>query len=706
MPEVDMLKVKTIADNKGFNDLVSGADKAFSSLKGLAGQMAVVSAAAVAAGTALAALSLKTANAMDRIDKMSQKLNLSRQSFQELDYIAQRAGTSIEGLSTSMRTLTQKATENNKSFDQLGVSITDTNGKLKTQEQLFTEVITKLQALPPGVQRSKIAFDLLGRSAAELEPLLNAGAGSMEELRKRAHELGLVMNDQAVDAGVALVDAWTDLKAAASALLNNAMLPLLPYMQELAEYFTELAKEVAPLARKHIPYMIEALKKLWIEIRYGAVASKIAFQTLFNLMKEGWNNALIAMADALDNWLAPVYEKLSKLPSFLGGDYFKDGLEGLKSFTGELKKNAEAAKQAAQDNLDALQAEFAAIQNLREARIEALDALQAPADKAIKKQRDLTGAIIETEDATKKAEMTFKQFLGEAGKQLNNALQNIGSFMTQQWQAEIDQLQRQLEAQTRLIDAELEKQRAIRDKHAQVIEDLNWKQNQSITQSEYEALQTQKDAAQAAFDESVALEEELSNQKIELQRKTSVEQAKIQRKMAEMQKLTSAGNAIVQIAEGIAKAFAQGGALFGPALAAIVAAAGAVQLATIAKTPLPEIPSFSRGGEITGTPNREAYSFLPQPDNPHDDTLIWARNGEFILNKKQRAAYENLIDQNLQLNDMVSRERMIAAAGSNIYNNGNTENFSQTVNVVMPHGTPFWKQREEVRKARIAFARG
>jgi hypothetical protein len=55
---------------------------------------------------------------------------------------------------------------------------------------------------------------------------------------------------------------------------------------------------------------------------------------------------------------------------------------------------------------------------------------------------------------------------------------------------------------------------------------------------------------------------------------------------AQKAKTIAIAQAIISTAEGVAKAWGQGGAIFGPILAAIVAAAGAVQIALIRSQPI------------------------------------------------------------------------------------------------------------------------
>lgn len=189
-----------------------------------------------------------TSAAMDRVDKLSQKIGISKRAFQEWDYVLSQNGVAIEGLQMGVKTLsdfTQMAASGNKTaiatFDELGVSIYDVNGKVKDQETLFGEVFTALSAMEVGARRTALANDLLGKSASELAPALNAGSTEIERLRDEAYRLGLVLDDVSIAAGVRFGDRVDDLKRSLQGAASRAVVPFLDTMSDLAVVFTEKA---------------------------------------------------------------------------------------------------------------------------------------------------------------------------------------------------------------------------------------------------------------------------------------------------------------------------------------------------------------------------------------------------------------------------------------------------------------------------------
>lgn len=197
---------------------------------------------AVAAGGAIIAFANKSAASFDTVDKMSQKIGISREAYQQLDFICSQSGTSVSTLQGGLKTMTnqmQAAADGTSSataiFDKLGLSIYDSNGKLKDQETMMWESMEALQGMENQTEKAALANDLFGRSGSELMPLLNGASGSIEDMKNQAKELGLVLSDEAINAGVAYTDKMDQLKRAFAAAALEGGASLLPLLTNLGQ---------------------------------------------------------------------------------------------------------------------------------------------------------------------------------------------------------------------------------------------------------------------------------------------------------------------------------------------------------------------------------------------------------------------------------------------------------------------------------------
>lgn len=319
----DSLK-KAASELKSFGSgLASVGEKAkkFSD-KGLKGlKTAAVAGGAALAGLATAAISAanNVAAAGDQIDKESQKLNMSREAYQEWSYVLSQNGADIAQLGSGMEALVDKmkaagegSEEITGMFGELGISMDAL--KTATPEEAFEMVVQGLQGMTDETRKAQIAQELLGGSGAELMPLLNSTAEATEKLKQEAHDLGMVMSDDAVDAAVKYTDSVDKMKRVGTALFQNITSELLPGFTMIADGLVGLAtgqkdatskikdgvKDIVENVREMLPMVLDVIREvlpllvtaiveslpLLIET-FTEVGGELA-TTLVEALKENW----------------------------------------------------------------------------------------------------------------------------------------------------------------------------------------------------------------------------------------------------------------------------------------------------------------------------------------------------------------------------------------------------------------------------------
>lgn len=214
-------------------------------IKAAGAAIGAVATTAAAAGAAIVSMADDTAAAGDNVDKMSQKLGLSREGFQEWDFVLSQNGVDIDSFGTGMKTLVSNMDSANsgnataiENFKKLGISVTDSNGKLKSQEQMLNETVTAFQKMEDGTEKSRLATELFGKQGQNLMPLLNGEAGAVDDLKQKAQDLGMVMSDEAVTATVNYTDAMDALNRTVDGTKNKIMAELMPGMTGVIEGLT------------------------------------------------------------------------------------------------------------------------------------------------------------------------------------------------------------------------------------------------------------------------------------------------------------------------------------------------------------------------------------------------------------------------------------------------------------------------------------
>lgn len=202
------------------------------------GAVAAVTGAAIGAGKAIWDSANEVAQFGDNIDKMSQKMGISAQAYQEWDFVMKHSGTSMESLKASMKTLANAAEKDSEAFKELGISSKDIAAM--SQEDLFSSVISGLQQVEDTTQRTYLAGQLLGRGATELGALLNMSAEETAAMKQEVHDLGGVLSDTAVKNAATFQDTLQNLTTAADGLKNSMVANLLPSLTTVMNGFTGL----------------------------------------------------------------------------------------------------------------------------------------------------------------------------------------------------------------------------------------------------------------------------------------------------------------------------------------------------------------------------------------------------------------------------------------------------------------------------------
>lgn len=210
----------------------SGSKFSGSLAKGLAKGAVAVTGAVAGVGAALMGAAGKTAEYGDEIDKASQKLGVSSTFYQEWEAVLEHSGTSMSSMTSTFKklaTASQDATDDQvAAFEALGLSMDQVSSM--SAEDLFSSVISGLQGMEEGTDRTALATTLLGKGAMEMGALLNTSSEDTQAMIDRVHELGGVMSEDAVAASAQYQDSLQDMKTSLQGVGNSLMADLLPSM--------------------------------------------------------------------------------------------------------------------------------------------------------------------------------------------------------------------------------------------------------------------------------------------------------------------------------------------------------------------------------------------------------------------------------------------------------------------------------------------
>lgn len=206
----------------------------------------------------LASASREAAAFADEVLTLSAKTNISTDALQGYMYASELVDVSVETITKSMQrnirsmgSAADGTAQYANAYKQLGVAVQDSNGDLRDSQEVFWELIDALGQMSNETERDEIAMTLLGKSAQDLNPLIEAGADRMRELAEEAASVGYIMSGETLQALGALDDQFQRMDGAATAAKNAIGAAFAPALEDLAAIATEALTAVSNFAQEN-----------------------------------------------------------------------------------------------------------------------------------------------------------------------------------------------------------------------------------------------------------------------------------------------------------------------------------------------------------------------------------------------------------------------------------------------------------------------
>lgn len=154
---------------------------------------------------ALIAITKKSIDFADQIGKTADKLGIGVEALQEFRFAASQAGIQQSTFDMALQRFTRRAAEAAQGtgeakavLEEMGIQLTDLNGKLRPTEDLLADVADRLKQNKDPADRLRIAFKLFDSEGVALVNLLRDGSDGLERLRQTARDSGTVMREDLV----------------------------------------------------------------------------------------------------------------------------------------------------------------------------------------------------------------------------------------------------------------------------------------------------------------------------------------------------------------------------------------------------------------------------------------------------------------------------------------------------------------------------
>ena len=206
--------------------------------KVIAGVGATIGAAVVGAGTAIVNMANDTSEMADTIDKASIRMGIGAERYQELAYAAEQCGVDMSAMEQAAK-------------------------KLEGTDLNFDDAMNQIMALGTEEERAAMAAELFGEKVAyNMAPLLAQSGEEFDALTQRANDLGIVMSESAVKAGVEYGDLQADLEKVGNSLKTSIGSAVMPILVKLSQKLIEFMPTIQGLMDKIGPLAADLIDKL------------------------------------------------------------------------------------------------------------------------------------------------------------------------------------------------------------------------------------------------------------------------------------------------------------------------------------------------------------------------------------------------------------------------------------------------------------
>ena len=278
-------------------------EKLDDTIKDVAKGFVAIVAGATAAATAIFAFTKSIAEANDKLGKFSSEIGVDLAALQELGFVAELNGGSIDSMNSSLANLSKISSEAARGvgagvevFGLLGLSVTDAEGKIKSADDLLLDVSDSISRL--GSQAEKLEFAQKLGIGADLLLAIQQGSEAIKKQREEARELGFVIDKNAAKAAADFNDELLRIvsivKGVASAIGTRLMKQIIPMQKMFVEWFKINREIIKQNLTAFLEKAITAIRGVFVVVSrvVGMVLSLVSAMG-------GWKNTIIAVTGVL-----------------------------------------------------------------------------------------------------------------------------------------------------------------------------------------------------------------------------------------------------------------------------------------------------------------------------------------------------------------------------------------------------------------------
>jgi len=224
--------------------------------------LTAIVAGATAAATAIFIFTKKIAASHDELGKFAQRTGINIKALQELGFVAELNGGSIDSMNSSLENLARISSEAARGmgagvevFGMLGISVTDANGRLKEADVMLDDVSDAISRL--GTQAERLEFAQKLGIGSDLLLAIQEGSDAIKRQREEARSLGFVIDQDAAKAAADFNDEMLRMTKVVSGVANAVGTRLIKQFNESNGLFIEWFKVNKALIQQNLSLFLD-----------------------------------------------------------------------------------------------------------------------------------------------------------------------------------------------------------------------------------------------------------------------------------------------------------------------------------------------------------------------------------------------------------------------------------------------------------------
>lgn len=202
-------------------------------------------------------MTIQSASSADEILTESLIAGISTEKLQQMQYASElidvSADTIIDAQTKLIRSMDDArdgSSETLKEFQKLGVSVIDSSEQLRDADAVFYELIDALGEVENSTERDASTMAIFGKSARELNPLIEQGSDVLQEYSEEAEKTGYVLRADLLVALGKVDDAYQRLQLSQESVSNQLSAQFAPSAESVLTKFSELVTDAGEAMEK------------------------------------------------------------------------------------------------------------------------------------------------------------------------------------------------------------------------------------------------------------------------------------------------------------------------------------------------------------------------------------------------------------------------------------------------------------------------